>query len=67
MKGRLRTGRSPYNRQIARQIRHEPYEDVEAFVSLGQAEDYCYSTVTPKRCVWDGTCETCPSSYLCNS
>lgn len=29
-------------------------------------DDYRYSAVSPQRCVWDGSCETCPSAFLCN-
>ena len=39
------------------------YETLEALVP---EDNYKYSAVSPQRCVWDGSCETCPSAFLCN-
>ena len=39
------------------------YETLEALVP---EDDYKYSAVSPQRCVWDDSCETCPSAFLCN-
>lgn len=39
------------------------YEMLEALLT---EDDYKYSVVSPQRCVWDGSCETCPSAFLCN-
>ena len=46
--------------------RNAPYALADARFSLVCEDEYRHSTVTARRCVWDGTCETCPSSYRCN-
>ena len=39
---------------------------ISALEALVPVDDYKYSAVSPQRCVWDGSCETCPSAFLCN-
>lgn len=39
------------------------YEPLEG---LSPEDDYRHSTISPRRCVWDGSCETCPSTFRCN-
>ena len=44
----------------------EQFEEYEMLETLLQEDDYRYSAVSPQRCVWDGSFETCPNAFLCN-
>ena len=65
MSVKMRKGRTPYKRP-AKRILIDPVIEIDARFSLVREDDYRHSTVTARRCVWDGTRETCPSSYRCN-
>ncbi len=38
----------------------------QSMESILPEDDYKYSSITPQRCVWDDSCESCPSAFLCN-
>ena len=66
MRYETRPRKARRQRRVRLRFQYMLLHSYEMLETLLPEDDYKYSAVSPQRCAWDGSCETCPNAFLCN-